>query len=123
MQYMNFEPLIKQHSRDITVITYSEDGYNESGDFVKGERIETTVNGAIVSHKQSKIFRSEGTLTSQDKALYMLTPLASALKGGQILDRGKLYSIASELENAEFTGVYAYNLKFVSIFNEVEQNG
>lgn len=123
MQYMNFELLIRQHSRDITVITYSEDGYNESGDFVKGERIETTINGAIVSHKQSKIFRSEGTLTSQDKALYMLTPLASALKGGQILDRGKLYSIVSELENAEFTGVYAYNLKFVSIFNEVEQNG
>ena len=123
MQYMNFEPLIRQHSRDFTVITYSQDGYNESGDFVKGGRIETIANGAIVSHRQSKIFKSGGILTEQDKALYMLAPLASALKGGEVIDRGKLYRIASELENAEFTGVYAYALKFVSVFNEVEQNG
>ncbi len=122
MQYMNFEPLIKQHSRDITVITHSEDSYDESGDLVKGGKIETIVNGAILSHRQSKIFKSNGTLTEQDKVLYMLSPLASALKSGQVIDRGNLYHINSELENAEFTGVYAYNLKFTSVFNEVKQD-
>ncbi len=123
MQYMNFEYLIRKYSREFTAVTYSEDGYNESGDLVKGGRIETTLNGAILSHRQSKLFRSEGTLTEQDRVLYMLTPLASALKGAEIIYKGNKYSIASELENADFTGVYAYSLKFVSVFNEVKQNG
>lgn len=117
MQYMNFEALIRQHSRDFTIVTHSEDGYNEKGDFAKGERIETIVNGAIIAHRQSKIFKSNGTLTEQDRVLYMLSPLASALKGGLVIDRGNSYHINSELENAEFTGVYAYTLKFNSVFN------
>ena len=59
------------------------------------------MNGAIISHQQSKIFKAGGTITAQDKALYMLEPLEKALQGAEITHKGKRYSVGSELENAD----------------------
>ena len=42
MQYFNFSRLINKYMTDFTAITFSEGYYNDSGDFVKGEKTETT---------------------------------------------------------------------------------
>lgn len=122
-QYFNFKRLVEKYSVDFVAEIPSANGYyNDMGDYVKGEPEKVNLRGAIISHKQSKIFRSEGTLTGQDRALYMLSPLGNALKGAKIVYEGKLYSIGDLLENSGFTGVWSYTLKFVSAFSEVSEN-
>lgn len=119
MAYFDFENLIKQYMTDFKVIIPLDGAYNECGDW-KPEAIEVVEKqGAIISHRQSKIFKSEGTLTQQDRALYMLEPIDISLEGAKVVHNGNLYTISSELENAEFTGCYNYSLKYVSVFDEV----
>lgn len=118
-QYFNFARLIIKYSTTFIVTIPSESSYNDSGDYqaMKGKDIELT--GAIISHRESKIFKSDGSLTEKDRALYMLEPLDKSLQGATVKHDGNLYRIGSELENADFTGVYSYTLQFVSVFNEV----
>lgn len=118
MQYFNFVRLIKKFSNEFTAVIPSDGGYNNAGDWVPGTPTRVTLNGAIISMKESRILRSQGAYTSQDRALHMLEPLPDALKKAEIIYKGRKYSVASELENSEFTGVYSYVLKHISVFNE-----
>lgn len=122
-QDFNFTYLINKYSSDFVAEIPSEGKYDDRGRWVEGSPITKTLRGAIISHKQSKIFKSGGTITAQDRALYMLEPLESSLQGAKIVYEGKRYSIGSELENSEFTGVWAYNLTFVSAFDKEGENG
>lgn len=119
MTYFDFSNLIKKYETEFTVIIPKDGGYDEYGDW-KPETVETVnKKGAIISHRQSKIFKSEGTLTQQDRALYMLEPIDIPLEGAKVVHNGKLYTISSDLENAQFTGCYNYSLKYVSVFDNV----
>ena len=122
-QYFNFARLITKYSRPLTAEIPTEGSYDNKGDYVAGTPTKVTFTGAVIAHRQNKIFRSEGTLTEQDRALYMLTPLENALIGAIVTCDGKKYRISSELENATFTGVYAYTLKFQSAFNKEDEKG
>ena len=119
-QYFDFSGLIADYTVPFELVYTAEDHYNDSGDFVKGEETVQTMHGAIIGFKQSKIFRSEGAITSQDKHLFMLEPLPSALTGAKVRYRGQEYLIESETENAEFTGVYAYVLRWCSAFDTLQ---
>ena len=118
MQYFDFSSLIKKYITTFTALIPTSGGYDEYGDWKEAEPKKVELHGAIISHRQNKIFRSEGTLTEQDRALYMLEPLKFDLTGTKVIHDGRLYTISSTLENAEFTGVYAYSLKYVSVFDE-----
>lgn len=114
----NFNRLIKKYSSEFKTITLINGYYNDSGDWVKGDEAETTMTGAIISFTEDKIYRSSGTLTSNDKRLFTLEPINNALKGSKVLYDGKVYSVEQSRDNAKFTGVWAYTLKYVSAFNE-----
>ena len=43
--------------------------------------------------------------------------IPDALKAAQIRYNGALYNIEVETENAQFTGVYSYVLRYVSAFD------
>jgi hypothetical protein len=118
MQYFNFERLINKYSTEFTLVTPAQQTTNNMGDYVKGEAVKTTMTGAIISIKESKIYRSEGTLTSKDKQLFTLTPIKEPLEGLKVIYKECVYNVEDTTENAEFTGCYAYTLKFVSAFNE-----
>lgn len=118
MQYFDFSILIEQYSTDFKVICESEGSYDDSGEYVKGEKIEHTLHGAIMAHSENQIYRSEGKLTSQDRVLIMQEPIDRALHGAEVIHLDRMYKIDSELENAEFTGVYQYTLKYVSTFDK-----
>lgn len=118
MAYFNFARLIEKYNCNFTAVIPSEGHYDDSGDWVKGGATEKQMTGAIIGFKESKIFRSEGTLTAKDKHLFMLQPFENALKGATVIYKGNKYNVEAETENADFTGVYAYVLKFVSAFDE-----
>lgn len=118
MQYFNFSSLIEQYSTEFKVICEGKGGYDDSGEYVQGKKTEYTMYGAIMAHSENQIYRSEGKLTSQDRVLIMQKPIDSALHGAEMIHMGRKYKIDSELENAEFTGVYQYTLKYVSAFDK-----
>lgn len=122
-QYFNFKRLIEKYSDDFVAVIPSEGGeWNALGDWVAGEPKKVNLRGAIISHRESKIFKAGGTISEKDKALYMLSPLENSLHGAEVIHEGKRYSIGSELENSEFTGVWAYNLKYCSAFDKEGEN-
>lgn len=118
MQYFNFSRLINKYSCEFTAVIPAEGRYNDAGDWVSGEPQKTVMKGAIISMRESRVLRSEGVYTAQDRTLLMLEPVPDALKKAEIIHKGRKYSIGSELENSEYTGVWSYVLKFVSVFNE-----
>ena len=118
MQYFDFSRLIEKYMTTFTAIIPTAGGYDEYGDWKEGATEKVEMQGAIISHRQSKIFKSEGTLTEQDRALYMLEALKFDLTGTKIIHEDKLYTISSSLDNAGFTGVYSYSLKYVSVFDK-----
>ena len=118
-QYFDFSGLISDYSNTFTVITSTDAGYNKAGDWQQGTEQRQTFTGAIIAFKESKVHRSEGTITAKDKRLFMQQALPQALVGAFVEYRGQKYKIDSELENAEFTGVWSYLLKRVSAFDTV----
>ena len=117
MSFFDFRYLIDKYSTTFTAIIPAVGEYNDSGDWVDGtEQIQEMV-GAIIAHRESKIFQSGGTITQQDKALFILEPITDALKRSRIIYDGKEYRIGDELENSKFTNVWGYTLKYVSVFD------
>lgn len=118
-QYFDFSSLITDYETSFTVLTYTEAGYDERGQWQEGQEVKTELTGAIIGFRESKIFRSDGAITSKDKRLFMLQQLPEALIGAKVKYKGQEYTIESELENAEFTGVYSYLLRWVKAFDTV----
>lgn len=118
-QYYDFSGLIEEYENPFTVVTYTEAGYDERGKWKEKEEKKLELSGAIISFKESKVFRSEGAITAKDKRLFTLQRLPDALIGAAVRYGGQEYTIESELENAEFTGVYSYLLRWVSAFDTV----
>ena len=118
MQYFNFRRLIEKYKSEFSSITLLSGYWKDNGDWVDGETKEITLHGAIIKHRDSKIRNSNGTLTAQDRRLFTLEPIDKALQGGQVIYEGNVYSIEDNLENAKFTGVYSYTLKYVSAFDK-----
>ena len=118
-QYFDFSPLIKDYENPVTVLTFTKAGYDERGIWCEGQETKTELKGAVIGFRESKVFRSEGAITSKDKRLFMLQRLPQALLGAKLLYNNQEYLIESELENAEFTGVYSYFLRWVRAFDTV----
>lgn len=118
MQYFNFSRLINKYSTEFIAVVPSERIINDAGEWVYTEPTREILQGAIISHRENKVFRSEGTLSEKDRALFMLEPLKFDLQGVEVIHEGNKYGISSKLENAKFTGVHAYTLKWISAFKE-----
>lgn len=117
-QYYNFRRLIEKYSSEFKAIVLKGGDYDNKGDWVKGEKEEITLYGAVISHRESKVYRSEGNLTAKDKRLFVFKPIAETLFNATIIYEGDEYSLEETTQNAKFTGVYAYNLKYISAFKE-----
>ena len=117
-KFFNFKRLIKKYSTTFSAITLSKGFYDDEGELVKGEKEITNLTGAIISQSESKVFRSEGALTTKDKQLFMLEPIDDKLHGAKVVYEGNTYNLTNCVDNAKFTGVYVYTLKYVSAFND-----
>ena len=119
MPYFDFSSLITQYTRPFVLETVAEGGFDDKGDHVPGEPVQFELEGAIIGHRESKLYREGGTLTAQDRRLFMLTPIETPLAGAHVLFEGNKYSIEVEsmVGNAVFTGVNSYLLRWVSAFD------
>ncbi len=124
MSFFNFNRLITKYSREIKIIKKGEKTLNNAGDWEYSEPTEIMLYGAIMGFSESKIQRSEGALTANDKALHILQPIDNALMGATIVFNGNNYRLETQKgkDNAEFTGCYSYTLKWVSAFKEGESD-
>lgn len=120
MQYFDFSILIEQYSTDFKVICESEGGYDDSGEYVKGEKTEHTLHGAIMAHSENQIYRSEGKLTSQDRVLIMQEPIDRALHGAEIIHLDRMYKIDSELKSSSEQATESVK-KFSGITESIER--
>lgn len=120
MANFNFSRLIGKYSREFTVIVNSEGEYDAKGDWTDGEKQEITMTGAIMAVSENKVYNSNGAYALKDKVLYMTEPLNNALFDCHVKFRGNVYKIdgAVESDDADFTGVYHYVLKWVSALDE-----
>lgn len=118
-QYFDFSGLIDDYSNKFVVVTHTNAGYDKKGDYQSGQEVRTEYTGAIIAFRESKVLRSEGVITTKDRRLFTEQPLPQALVGAFVEYRGQKYRIDSELDNAEFTGIYSYLLKWVSAFDSV----
>lgn len=117
-QYFDFSGLISDYENPFTVVTHKS-GYDEKGDWQEGQEVKQELKGAIIGFRESKIFRAEGAISAKDKRLFTLARLPEALLGAKAIYQGQEYMIESELENAEFTGVYSYLLRWVRAFDKL----
>lgn len=113
MQYFDFTDLVEKYITEFTTILSSEGGYDSKGEY-SYTKTEKTLTGAIISISDGKIYRSDGTLTDKDKYLFMFEPIP--LNNTSIVYKNNRYRVEEQVENAEFTGVYQYTLKYVSAF-------
>lgn len=118
-QYFDFSGLLRRYESRFEVVTHTEGGYNASGDWQAAQEKRTIMYGAIIAFRESKVFRPEGTITAKDRRLFVQQALDKALMGAEVIHKGQRYKIESELENAEFTGVWSYMLRWVSAFDTV----
>lgn len=119
----NFYSLITKYGGWFDCIS-SKGGYVD-GEWEPGQKSVTRCFGAIVSLSESKIYQSGGTLTTQDRNLYMLEPLPASWKDCMVRYGGNQYRIETDSSNGNerFTRVYSYVLKWVSAFDSEETNG
>ncbi|MGI6014361.1 MAG: hypothetical protein ACOX7K_08825 [Oscillospiraceae bacterium] len=118
-QYFDFSQLISDYANDFEIIVPQKAQYDDTGELVKGQDLVKSMRGAIIGFRESKIFRSEGAITSKDKHLFMHEPIPEALKSAKVRYLGQEYMIESETENAEFTSVYSYVLRWCRAFDTV----
>lgn len=115
MQYYHFERLIKKYSSEITAILPAKGEY-VNGEYVKNEEKRITFDAAILDIDRKKVYESGGTLTLQDKQLYVIGTLTEEIRGAKIIYKGKEYSVEQDTDNSVFTNFTAYVLKYVSAF-------
>lgn len=113
--YFDFYELINKYSTSFKAIIASNNGYDDVGEYLSNKE-EKELTGAIIGISDSKIYRSAGTLTGKDKYLFMFEPLS--LNDTEVIYKNNRYKVEEQVENAEFTGVYQYTLKYISAFNE-----
>ena len=118
MQYFHFDSLIDKYSVDFTVISTSGGGYDDMGDWQPGETLKTPKRGAIIGISDTKMYRSEGMLTSKDRQLYMRESLGCDFAEASVIYDGNKYKVESQPnDNHVFTNVWAYTLKWISAFD------
>lgn len=118
MQYFNFIRLVKKYSKEITVITLSDGYFDDKGDWIKNEKPNHVMQGAVIRHRTHKVFNSSGVLTENDYALYLTEKPVFDLVGTTVIVDDQKFKVQSKLDNSEFTGVWSFNIRYISAFKE-----
>ncbi len=115
MAYFDFKRLITKYGKTFTVVIPGEGAYF-GGVWQEGEPARLEKFGAIMSLTENKLYQLGGTLTAQDRHLYMLEPIDAPLEGTRIEFEDNVYRIGENRAkgNEKFTGVWSYTLKWVS---------
>ncbi|MGX7417807.1 hypothetical protein ACWOFR_03275 [Carnobacterium gallinarum] len=113
MKRMLFASIVENYSVPFQLIvpTDEKSGHYEFGEWVRDDKPPVDKNGAILPIKDSSIFRSGGTLTENDRQLFIAEaiPLSSIVIDGP--NQYKVVSVDPFLEH--YADVNIYYLKAV----------
>lgn len=112
-EFYDFTDLIERHSVPFEVLSYGDGSY-VGGKWQSGSESVSEANGAILPLAERKIYHSGGTYTTQDRNLYMNSPIEGALKELKVRYQGNIYSVEEETDYPPYSGTYIYVLKWVS---------
>lgn len=120
MQYFNFGRLVQKYSRPFICEIKASGYYDDLGEWYAPTLKRYETEGAVMSISSSKLYHSDGAYTTKDKILYMLSPIDDALLNAEIVFNKNVYRIESDTgcDEGEYTGVYSYTLKWISVFEE-----
>ena len=122
MGYFRFERLITKYGRRFDIIIPAMGEY-VGGVWKEGKPVIEEEFGAILSLSETKLYQLGGTLSAQDRHLYMNHAIRHPLEGVKIKFHGNIYHIEENRSrgNEEFTGVYAYTLRWVSAIDQIKK--
>lgn len=110
MKLYNFTRLINKYSTVFKLIVPSEGQY-EGGIYVEGNSATPSCTGAIIPLSRRKVYQLGGNYTTQDKELYMATPIDKALLGSKVLYKDEYYGIEEATDYSDFGDIYHYILR------------
>jgi hypothetical protein len=116
MKLYNFARLIQRYSCDFDFLPAASGTY-DAGKWVPGEAPASPKHGAIVPMSKQKLYQPGGTYTTQDRQLFMTSPLPDALEGAHVQSKGNIYTIEQDTDWSDYADVYAYVLRRVSQFD------
>ncbi len=115
----DFTRLIQKYSRTFTFQGVSSEGRYSGGQWISDPAPPPQrMQGAIVPLTAQKVYQLGGTYTTQDRQLYMASPLPDALKGARIIDQDHQYSIEQAADWSNYADVFVYLLRRVSQFEK-----
>lgn len=116
MKLYRFTRLIKKYSVNFEILQNYGKYINGHWQNKKTEKKEGT--GAIVPIDEKKIYQSGGSYGTKDKRLYTFEPINNPLENTKIVYKNDVYSVEQETDYSDYSDVFVYLLKYVSVFNE-----
>lgn len=117
MKMYNFAGLITKYGVNFE-IKRTKGGEYIGGRWQEGETETKAGFGAIIPLAERKIYQSGGSYTAKDRQLYMFEPLEGALKNIKVCYKGNIYSVEQETDYSDYSDVFVYLLKYVSLFDK-----
>lgn len=112
MKLYNFTRLISKYS--VAFCLHRTKGGYVGGKWEAGSEIVSQMRGAIVPLSDRKVYGSGGTYTTQDRELYLTTPLQAPLSEYRVVYNGNYYAVEEGRNYEDYADVAVYILKWVS---------
>lgn len=120
-QLFNFTRLIQKYSTTFTFHGIASGGSYKGGEWVPNPAPKPVqMQGAIVPLTAQKVYQLGGSYTTQDRQLYMCSPLTDALKSATVEYQGHTYNVEQDADWSAYADVYVYLLRRVSKFENAE---
>ena len=111
MKLYHFARLVRKYVGTFTVT--GGGGRYEAGDWVAEPGTAGERGGAVLPLSSRRVLESGGELSSLDRQLIMLEPLAGDLNGVRVEYKGVKYTVAEDRDYSDFSDVHTYLLKAV----------
>lgn len=122
-QLFNFTRLIQKYATAFIFHGVASGGSYKGGEWVPDAPPEPVkMQGAVVPLSAQKVYQLGGSYTTQDRQLYLCSPLPDALKGATAEYQGHTYNVEQDTDWSTYADVYVYLLRRVSEFENAAGN-
>lgn len=112
MKLYDFKRLIDKYS--VTFSLQRVGGKFVSGKWEHGDDIIEEMTGAIVPISDKKVYGNGGTYSTQDRELYVKTPIGHPLSDVKVIYKGNAYSVEEAKNFEDYADAVVYVLRWQS---------
>ena len=117
MKLYSFSRLITKYGVNFEIIK-TKDGKYINGHWQEGKKEISESFGAIIPLAEKKLYQQGGSYTAKDRQLYIFNSLGEDLKNVKVRYKNNIYSVEQETDYSDYSDVFVYLLKYVSLFDE-----